>query len=163
MPKGALLHAHLDATVNASFLLQLALKHPSIHIRISTSLSQSNLFTNLPEFRALPKEELSTMKSLTDASYEPDAWVPLKNARDNFSNALGGKEGFDQWVIGSMTINPSEAYGTHNTVEKVLFQTVSRTLYWFKLFRSGRNLLARLPFPAYAVNTPVFVLNKLKC
>ena len=69
------------------------------------------------------------MKSLTDASYELDAWVPLKNARDNFSNALGGKEGFDQWVVGSMTINPSEAYGTHNTVEKVLFQTVSRTLY----------------------------------
>lgn len=59
------------------------------------------------------------MKSLTDASYEMDAWVSLKNARDNFSNALGGKEGFDQWVIGSMTINPSEAYGTHNTVEKV--------------------------------------------
>jgi adenosine deaminase CECR1 len=59
------------------------------------------------------------VKDLTDPSYEPGTWVSLKNARDHFSEELGGNEGFDKWVIGSTMINPSEAYGTHNTVEKV--------------------------------------------
>lgn len=119
MPKGALLHAHLDATVNASYLLQLALHHSSMHIRINEHISPSNVLTNPPEFKPLPEDQISKVKSLTDASYELQTWVSLKNARDNFSVELGGKEGFDKWVIGSMMINPSEAYGTHNTIEKV--------------------------------------------
>lgn len=119
MPKGALLHAHLDATVNASFLLELAFKYPQIHMRITEPLSASNFLTNPPEFRALPEAEFSRVKSLTDSSYTLNTWVSLQNTRENFLEALGGKEGFDKWVIGSMMINPSEAYGTHNTIEKV--------------------------------------------
>jgi len=119
MPKGALLHAHLDATVNASFLLKLALKYPQIHMRIAEPLSSSNLLTNPPEFRVLPEAEISGVKSLTDSPYTLHTWVSLQNARNFFSEVLGGKEGFDKWVIASMMINPSEAYGTHNTIEKV--------------------------------------------
>ena len=116
MPKGALLHAHLDATVNPEVLLKLALQYPIFHVRVHERLTTSNLSTNLPQFRPLPADQLSELSSLTEASYPLGSWVPLHKARDSF--ALGGKEGFDKWVISALTINPAEAYGTHNTVKK---------------------------------------------
>ncbi|KAF8969728.1 hypothetical protein BDZ97DRAFT_1794869 [Flammula alnicola] len=119
MPKGALLHAHLDATVNASFLLSLALNQPSIHVRIQQPLSASTLASNLPEFRSLSAAQFTAHSSLTSASYPLGAWVSLQSARNAFAKELGGVEGFDKWVIGSMTINPAEAYGTHNTNAKI--------------------------------------------
>ncbi|KAF8163526.1 hypothetical protein B0H34DRAFT_327265 [Crassisporium funariophilum] len=119
MPKGALLHAHLDATVNAEYLLELAFKHPAFHVRVHEPLTASNLTTNLPEFRALPQDQFSDVGCLTDASYALGSWVSLHNARDSFAQELGGKEGFDKWVVGAMTINPAEAYGTHNTITKI--------------------------------------------
>lgn len=128
MPKGALLHAHLDATVNAEYLLQLALKYPAMHVRIQQPLSPTNLAANLPEFRILPQDQFSDQGTLTDASYSMGSWVSLQNARNSFAPELGGKDGFDRWVIGSMTINPSEAYGTHNTVTKVDFRDRYKTL-----------------------------------
>ncbi|KAJ3500981.1 hypothetical protein NLJ89_g9548 [Agrocybe chaxingu] len=118
MPKGALLHAHLDATVNAEFLLQLAMKQPAIHVRLNEALTPASLSTNLPQFKPLPEAEFSSLASLTDASYPLGSWVPLQAARASFAPEFGGPEGFDKWVIGSMMINPSEAYGTHNTVAK---------------------------------------------
>jgi adenosine deaminase CECR1 len=119
MPKGALLHAHLDATVNAKFLLQLALEQPAIHVRVQQVMTSSTLSSTLPEFRALPREQFSEVHSLTHATYEPGTWVPLQRARENFDVSLGGPQGFDEWVIGTMMINPTEAYDTHNTIAKV--------------------------------------------
>ena len=122
MPKGALLHAHLDATVNPEILLKLALQYPVLHVRVHEPLSIFNLSTNLPEFRALPPDHVSDRSSLTEASYPLGSWVPLRKARDSFE--LGGQEGFDKWVIGALTINPAEAYGTHNTVKKASSSTL---------------------------------------
>ncbi|KAG5654130.1 hypothetical protein H0H81_007182 [Sphagnurus paluster] len=119
MPKGALLHCHLDATVNASVLLKLSLQQPALHVRVSERLASSNIGTLLPEFRALPPHECSNKRGITDGSYEPNEWVSLGIARKHFDQSLGGPEGFDRWVIGAMMINPVEAYQTHNTVKKI--------------------------------------------
>ncbi|KAJ7087816.1 hypothetical protein C8R44DRAFT_27840 [Mycena epipterygia] len=120
MPKGALLHAHLDATVNAEFVLKIALEQPALHVRSVEPLSALNISKILPQFSPLPREMFATSDvALTDPSYPPNTWVSLKKARAAFDPALGGPEGFDKWVIGSMTINPSEAYETHNTVNKI--------------------------------------------
>ncbi|KAH8117190.1 adenosine deaminase-related growth [Phellopilus nigrolimitatus] len=107
MPKGGLLHAHLDATVNVSFLLKLALAQPAVHVRAPTALSLSSITTVLPEFRALPASDFTNEASLTANDYAPGAWVSLKRARETFDPAL------------ALTINPGEAYGTHNTVLKI--------------------------------------------
>ncbi|KAI0374656.1 Metallo-dependent hydrolase [Pilatotrama ljubarskyi] len=119
MPKGGLLHAHLDATVRVDVLLRLALEQPAMHVRTSELLTPSTLKTILPEFRALPKAEWTSTESLTESLYSPGSWVPIKNARNNFSLQLGGPMGFDRWVIDALMINPSEAYGTHNTTAKI--------------------------------------------
>lgn len=119
MPKGGLLHAHHAAMVRVDVLLRLALSQPAVHIRVPAVLSLATIGTVLPEFRGLPRAEWTTHPSITDQRYAPDTWVPIQNARSNFSHALSGPEGFDRWFTNTMTINPSEAYGTHNTTGEV--------------------------------------------
>lgn len=119
MPKGALLHAHLDATVDAKVLLRFALSQPAVHVRAIDRLSATNRRVVLPEFRGLPKEEWTDFHSITDPTYVPGTWVPIQNARYHFNEVFGGPEGFDKWVLDALMIDPSEAYGTHNTIAKI--------------------------------------------
>ncbi|TDL25020.1 adenosine deaminase-related growth [Rickenella mellea] len=119
MPKGALLHSHLDAMVNANYLINLALEQPAMHVRVNTRLTEESLGSVHPEFRPLTPHEYTNIKSLTSDKYELGAWVPIRSARAHFATSLGGPEGFDQWVFNALTINPTEAYVTHNTVKKI--------------------------------------------
>ena len=152
MPKGALLHAHLDATVNPEILLKLALQYPVFHVRVHEPLSMSNLSTNLPEFRALPPDHVSDISSLTEASYPLGSWVPLNKARDSF--AFSGQEGFDKWVIGALTINPAEAYGTHNTVKKVSLSRFQTSLSSLLANRFGQSLQAHSLLLLFVLHFP---------
>lgn len=119
MPKGGLLHAHLDATVNVSCLLKLALKYPAIHVRASKVLDSTTISSVLPEMAPL-SQELRTKGeiTLTDKNYTPNTWVPITKAREKFDSSLGGPAGFDQWITAALTISP-EAYATYDTVTKV--------------------------------------------
>lgn len=119
MPKGGLLHGHMDAMVDASYLLKLALAQPAIYVRTNALLTIENIKTVLPEFRGLPVNEFTNIPNLT-RDYIPGTWVDIRRARESFDPSLGGPNGFDAWVIGSLTINPSEAYVTHNSVLKVI-------------------------------------------
>ncbi|KAF7360394.1 Adenosine deaminase CECR1-A [Mycena venus] len=145
MPKGALLHVHLDATVNAKTLLGLALEEPAMHVRVPQRLTRDNIASVLMEFKALPRgmvtDSESYMYGLTGAGYAPNTWVPLRAARETFDVNLGGPEGFDLWVVGVLSIDPSEAYGTHNTVDKIwekfasIFQVSGGLIYFAPVWR----------------------------
>ncbi|KAN0140794.1 hypothetical protein V8E53_001238 [Lactarius tabidus] len=117
MPKGALLHAHLDATVDKGYLLKLALQEPFMHVRTSCVVTTANSTTAVPEFRAFQEAQPSQNASVTDPDYQAGDWIPLHQARELFSPV--GPDGFDKWVLGAMSINSAEAYGTHNTVTKI--------------------------------------------
>lgn len=119
MPKGALLHAHLDATVDPETLLGLALKHPAMHIRVPEFITAENIRTICPTFKALPHADYANGLGVTDQAYTPNTFVTIQKARDTFDSSLGGPKGFDNWICSAMTINPAEAYGTHNTIAKV--------------------------------------------
>lgn len=118
MPKGGLLHVHLDATVDVSLLLQFALEHSAIHVRSTAPLTtdKATSLLPLPEFRPLPVSEYGKGFDIASPEYVPNTWIPLKDARQACSL---GTAVFDQWVVGAMTIDPEEAYKTHNTVTKV--------------------------------------------
>ncbi|TFY61302.1 hypothetical protein EVJ58_g4596 [Rhodofomes roseus] len=138
MPKGALLHAHLDATVNVDVLLKLALAQPAMHVRAPARLTTSNIAATLPEFKVLSPGAFSTSSSLTDSTYIGGEWVPLYRARETFDESLEGPVGFDNWVKRALTINPSEAYGTHDSPTKI----------WAKFsstFLTCHNLIYYLP------------------
>lgn len=116
MPKGGLLHIHLDATVDVTALLKMALEHAAIHIRSKTPLSEDVVARSLPEFIALPASAHHEPADIASHDYISDTWIPFNAARNGCSL---GKDTFDKWVISALTINPSEAYRTHNTVTKV--------------------------------------------
>lgn len=117
MPKGALLHIHLGAAVNPSTLLKIALHFPQIHICSSDALSSIPSQQSLPNFRAFPTPCTAPTMDICDPNYAPNTWIPLQAAR---SACRLGTVAFEEWIIRSMTINPKEAYGTHNTVAKVV-------------------------------------------
>ena len=120
MPKGALLHSHLDGTVNQEILLRLTLEQPAMHIYAARPLTASNLKSTPPIFKALPANQFTRGQvALTNPSYVPESWVDARRARETFAPELGGPEGFDKWIVGALTINPEEAYQTHNTITKV--------------------------------------------
>ncbi|KAG8217611.1 Metallo-dependent hydrolase [Butyriboletus roseoflavus] len=114
MPKGALLHAHLDLTVGARTLLDIALRYPTIHISSPEPITSANITFTRPNLRPTPTNLIASITSLTDLAYHPDSWIPLVTARERFDSTLGGPDGFDRWLISKMSINPSDAYTTHN-------------------------------------------------
>ncbi|KAJ7927540.1 hypothetical protein B0H13DRAFT_2229261 [Mycena leptocephala] len=114
MPKGALLHVHLDATINAGFLLRLALEQPALHVQLR--LSQNNVTESAP--------------GLTDG-IRSEQMGAVRTARDNFDATLGGSEGV-------LSINPTEAYNTHNTVDKgIIYFTPVWRKYIYEFLRSS--------------------------
>ncbi|KAH7926643.1 Metallo-dependent hydrolase [Leucogyrophana mollusca] len=140
MPKGALLHAHLDITVNGRTLLDLALQHAAIHIRAPVPINAATILSVSPEFGPQAPAFVSIDSSLCAKEYVPGTWVPLRIARENFDPSLGGKDGFDKWILSRMSITPSEAYITHNNNiriwdkfrEAIIFATP--LVYYYPLF-----------------------------
>lgn len=119
MPKGGLLHAHLEASVDNAFLLGLGLSFRGMHIRTPEVLTPINYLNITPQFCPLPEDQFYAGTTLTSSDYSPGTWISIRHARETFDPSLGGPEGFDSWVTSAMTINPNEAYRTHNSVLKV--------------------------------------------
>lgn len=120
MPKGALLHAHLEATVDAKTLLRIALEHPNVCIRAPEIITANNVGSVLPEFYPLaPTLSYESYPTITSSDYKVGSYVSARKTRSEWPAELGGPTGFDTWVIKALTVNPEEAYGTHNTTVKV--------------------------------------------
>lgn len=120
LPKGALLHAHMDATCDAEFLLRTASEEPQMHVRTAVQITPETIGSTMPEFRAMPIDfKASSYPSVTSSDYEGGAWIAIKVARENFSAVLGGAEGFDNWVLAAMRVDPEEAYVKYNTSKKI--------------------------------------------
>ncbi|EJD43037.1 adenosine deaminase [Auricularia subglabra TFB-10046 SS5] len=138
MPKGGILHAHLDSTVDVDFLLGLALKQSGMSIRVPEAVTSSNVATILPEFRQMAPAYTTQHNNLTAVTYKTNEWVPYNQARNNFAAELGGPAGFDTWVRSTMKIDPNEAYKNFNSHRKM----------WDKLrntFYVSNGLLRSLP------------------
>lgn len=126
MPKGALLHAHLEATVDAASLLKIALEYPNVCIRAPDVITNESIDSVLPDFLALPAaESYISPATITSQYYVPSTCVSAQKARNEWPEALGGPQGFDAWVVQALTINPREAYETHNTTTKIWNKFVS--------------------------------------
>ena len=125
----------------------MALEYPNMHIRVPTAITADSRLP-LPQFKALSASltgQHASAASLTSSSYNPGSWVPLSTARGDF--ALGGPEAFDKWIVGSMMINPKEAYVEYNTSIKVSSFAIIKSQVCFDLYngdRSGKSFVRHL-------------------
>lgn len=100
MPKGAVLHCHLDGTVDPAWLIRRATSKGSLHMRASAPLTRHRdlyasdidvVFRQLPEEVGTPADggfarEAGTASGseIWSDAYRPNTWVPVRTARASF-------------------------------------------------------------------------------
>ncbi|KJX96579.1 adenosine deaminase family protein [Zymoseptoria brevis] len=112
MPKGALLHCHLDAMGAMDWFIETAFSTPGICITSEQSLHTSEALEEQPfVFRFAQQKSMSTGAALWSESYEPNDLIPIATAAETFPN--GGTDGFKKWIKSRVTITPEESISHH--------------------------------------------------
>lgn len=112
MPKGALLHCHLEAMVNLDWLIDEAFATDGMHIKADVCLATAEArdkdqFT----FRYL-RETAQGGESIWSQSYQAGQAVPLQQAAECFPD--GGKDGFKRWFKSRVTITLEDNLKHHH-------------------------------------------------
>ncbi|KAL9087797.1 MAG: hypothetical protein Q9159_003480 [Coniocarpon cinnabarinum] len=144
MPKGALLHCHLEATVDLEWLFREAVATEGLHIAASAPLVNDSVRSNESFSFDWTKQRSQPDQSIWSPSYEPNALVPLQKAAETFPN--GGVQGFLDWLLSRTTVTPTESLEHHTGVHAVWAKFLAcfgvlRTLIWYEPIL--RKFLAR--------------------
>lgn len=111
MPKGALLHCHLEAMVDLDWLIDQAFNQ-GMHVKADAPLSTTDSQSRTTfSFKWLKEASTSSQSIWTDA-YTPDTYLPVNQVADAFPNQ--GRQGFKAWVKSRTTITPEESLSHHH-------------------------------------------------
>lgn len=117
MPKGALLHCHLEAMVELDWMLDLAFSLDGIHVWSDKSLSNEVDLAKAPFFFTYTKLSEKDSATIWSEAYTSKTPVPLEVAAESFPH--GGREGFRQWVKSRTMITSEESLKHHYGVNDV--------------------------------------------
>ena len=121
MPKGALLHAHLDAMVDFDYLLNVVMETPGMHIAsLDTHLGtpetrrEANVSIRFKEQREGDVEPGAGRSIWSDqeGEYKPGTYILLTRAADAFPE--GGRQGFLRWLKSRCTLSQTDAMEQHH-------------------------------------------------
>lgn len=116
MPKGALLHAHMDAMVNFDFILAELLKMPGMHMSAEQPLTSPDAMENAElVFRYRAQEHTDT--DVWKDGYEANKFELLTKVADEFPE--GGREGFLNWLKSRCTLHLSDSHEQHHGVDAI--------------------------------------------
>ena len=140
MPKGALLHCHLEAMVDVGLTLEEALDLPEVHIRSDLSLAtvESRDAANILFDFCFDSNHENL--SIWSPDYNPHTLVPLCDAAKTFPE--NGHAGFIKWVKSKCTITLDESLRHHQGPDEIWrkftssFIVISSLIYYEPLFRS---------------------------
>ena len=148
MPKGCLLHAHLDATVDFDFLLAELLKTRGMHLACDEgSLASSKARESAP-LRFRYRKETGTDKSIWSGEYEKGSYVLLTKAAEEFPG--GGTEGFLKWLKGRCIVSSTDSVEQHRGIDAIwkkfarCFAVVGSIIHYEPMFRAFLRRLMRL-------------------
>lgn len=119
LPKGSILHAHLDAIVDLDYVFSVLLEEPGMHMnaptsQLSTTAEREQAIVNFRFF----KEPRNASMAIWDAkSYVPGEFVPLVKAAESFPD--GGKEGWIRWMKSKTTISETDSVEQHHGVDHI--------------------------------------------
>ncbi|KAI1001228.1 hypothetical protein K3495_g6970 [Podosphaera aphanis] len=147
-PKGALLHAHMDAMVDADFVINLLLKTPGMHIYCDTPLTnQIEREKALVKFRFLKTTE--DKPSIWGPEYISNAPILVSRAADSFPTL--GRSGFVTWLKNRITITKAESIEHYHGVDAVwrkfasIFAVLGSIIFYEPIFRKViRRMLQQL-------------------
>jgi adenosine deaminase CECR1 len=147
MPKGCLLHAHLDAMVDFDFLLDELLKTPGMHMASDRALdSPDALASAFPSFRYRHQEVQDA--SIWDNSYTPNKFILLTKCADEFPD--GGRAGFLQWLKSRCTLSSTDSHEQHHGVDAIwekfvkCFIVAATMIHYEPMFRAFLRRLMSL-------------------
>lgn len=139
MPKGALLHCHLEAMVDLDWVLEKAFDTEGMHIYAFKGLATAADRHKAPFFFAYAETSAASDASIWAESYPSESLVPLAVAAETFPD--GGKGGFVKWVKSRCTITEAESLKHHHGINDVwrkftsTFPILSSLLCYEPIFR----------------------------
>ncbi|KAH8728450.1 hypothetical protein GQ44DRAFT_702316 [Phaeosphaeriaceae sp. PMI808] len=138
MPKGALLHCHLEAMVDLDWALEEAFNTEGVCIIANGPIitEQQRRKTSFSfTYSKAAKDTLSVWAE----DYVVNTPIPVNAAANNFPD--GGKNGFIEWIRSRVTITPSEHMSQHEGPNEVwrkfmsCFPILGSLIYYEPIFR----------------------------
>ncbi|KAM5437913.1 putative adenosine deaminase [Microsporum canis] len=157
MPKGALLHGHLEAMVDLDLLVDQVISLPGMHIASGRPLTGANLHSAPLHFQYFSQPQNlgkceglgSGTMSIWSPAYKSQSYIPVKEAAAEFPD--GGTTKFRDWLKGRCTIEKDVSLSHHHgcaAIWEILeqkFQVVDAILYYEPIFRAClKRMLAEL-------------------
>ncbi|CAF9927810.1 MAG: hypothetical protein GOMPHAMPRED_004497 [Gomphillus americanus] len=146
MPKGALLHCHMDAMVDIDWLIEQALGQKGMHILSTEGLSDDKkLQEGIVTFRLLNESSVVNGPSIWSDRYIGGTPMSIEQAEKTFS----GNGSFRDWLYSRCTITDQESINHHHGVDAIwkkflsTFLIVRDLLFHESIFRSAMQRLLR--------------------
>lgn len=148
MPKGALLHAHMDAMVDFGFLIEELLKLPGMHMSSDRPLATSTAKENAEVLFRYRSQE-NTKGSMWEESYEKGKLLLLTKVADEYPD--GGRAGFVKWLKSRCTLSLTDSHNHHHGIDAIwhkfgkCFVVVASIIHYEPMFRVFlRRLMSQL-------------------
>ncbi|KNG80234.1 CECR1 family adenosine deaminase [Aspergillus nomiae NRRL 13137] len=147
MPKGSLLHAHLEALFDVDHLVTQCLATPGMYIYAKNAIISSVDFDKEPfSFRYCSKGPKGK-GSIWTVDYESGSLVPVTSAAHAFPH--GGEAGFRSWVKKRCTIGADRSGNVHDGADAVwdrfkqIFPILISMAFYEPIFRRALHRLFR--------------------
>lgn len=120
MPKGSLLHAHMDAMFDVDFLIDQAFSTPGIHAFAPKALLTPKDYEEgeiVFQYSSRPIQESENKPAMWSESYEPSSFISIQKAASSFPD--GGEAGFRDWLRSRCILTPNHSYFHHHGVDAI--------------------------------------------
>ena len=141
MPKGTLLHAHMDAMVDVDWLLEKALATEGMHLRAGEPLCSPAALETADVAFTFAKSSPEADQQIWSPQYKSSTLVPLTAAAESFPN--GGRTGFLAWLRGRCTITTHESLSHHQGPNSVwrkfasTFPIINSIMFYEPIYRAS--------------------------
>lgn len=145
MPKGSLLHAHMDAMVEFDYLIRELLTLPGIHVMSDRPLTSTTAKEDAALSFRFRKDVQGQKASVWDEGYEPGSFLLLTEVAESYPD--GGTEGFITWLKSRCMLSSDDSHEHHHGVDAIwvkfakCFLVVGTIIHYEPMFR---RLLRRM-------------------
>lgn len=148
MPKGALLHCHLEAMVDLDWALEEAFNTEGVCLVAQSAITDSHT-RRKTGFSFTYAKDAKTDTSIWKADYTANTPVPINHVADSFPD--GGRKSFIEWIRSRVTITSSEHLSHHEGPNEVwrkfmsCFPILGSLIYYEPIYRKFiRRMLKQL-------------------